>query len=48
MGLELFDSPDLIHNFSIIDTQTSSFDENVDTCVGRRIENPQPLTTKWQ
>lgn len=27
MGLELFDSPDLIHNFSIIDTQTSSFDE---------------------
>jgi hypothetical protein len=27
MGLELFDSTDLIHNFSIIDTQTSSFDE---------------------
>lgn len=27
MGLELFDSPDLIHNFSIVDTQTSSFDE---------------------
>ena len=27
MGLELFDSPDLIHNFSTVDTQTSSFDE---------------------
>ncbi|MFZ6037228.1 MAG: glycoside hydrolase family 97 protein [Bacteroidota bacterium] len=27
MGLELFDSTDLIHNFSIVDTQTSSFDE---------------------
>lgn len=27
MGLELFDSPDLIHNFSIVDAQTSSFDE---------------------
>jgi len=27
MGLELFNEKDLIHNFSVIDTKTSSFDE---------------------